>query len=458
MTAEEVYLKYPDEKVVGFFRGSQPELVIRDPEFMKRILVTHFHNFHGRGLLPNPTFVEPLLKNLFFADGDIWKLLRQRFSLAFSTGKVKAMFSFITERAEKLQMLTEEVAQLESYDARELMARYTTDFIGACGFGIDMDTLNDEKSIFRQIGQRIFKRTPYDAIRAVLKYTFPDLCKNITLLTPELETSMNYLVNSVLQQRNNESTGRNDFIDLMIELRKQGKIVTESMTERNADGTPKMIELDFSNPLLVSQVFLFFGAGFETSSTASSHTLHQLAYNKKYQRKVQEELDGILKKYDNKITYDAVIEMNYLEKAFYESLRMYPPVAYLIRQCSSKYTFPEIDLTIDEGVRVVMPIKAMFNDEKYFKNAHLYNPDRFATLKDMKNNLFIPFGDGPRTCVAARLGLMQSLAGLAAVLHKFDVEPSSKSIFRPTPDPTGTVSENFVDGLPLKFTKRKQST
>ncbi|XP_045496120.1 cytochrome P450 6B2-like [Colias croceus] len=452
--AEETYLKYPEEKVVGFFRGTRPELIIRDPEIMKRILVTDFNKFYYRGLMPNTQVIEPLMQNLFFADGDLWKLMRQRFSLAFSTAKIRAMFSFITERAEKLQLLADEVAKLDSYDVRELMARYTTDFIGACGFGINMDTLNDNNSEFRKLGRRIFIRTPRDATRGALKFIFPNMCKHLHFLASELEDSMNYLVKSVLQKRNYEPSGQNDFIDLMLELRKKGKIVGESLEEKNPDGTPKMVELDLSDSLLIAQVFVFFAAGFETSSTASSHTLHQLAFNLDYQRKVQAEIDEVLKKHNNKITYDAINEMKYLEKAFYESLRMYPPVAFLMRKSAAQYTIPEIDLTIDKNVTVVIPLRAIFNDAKYFKEPNTFNPDRFTSSKDMKNSIFIPFGDGPRACVAARLGYMQSMAGLAAILQKFDVETTPETILKPKSDPTGIVSENFIGGLPLKLRKR----
>ncbi|XP_050670466.1 cytochrome P450 6B2-like [Leptidea sinapis] len=455
MMAEEMYYKYPKERVVGFFRGRKPELVIRDPEIAKRILVTDFNNFYSRGFVPHKTNIEPLLKNIFFADGDLWKLLRHRFSLVFSTGKIKAMFSIITERAEKLQTLAEKVSEYDSYDAHELMARYTTDFIGACGFGLNIDTLNDETSEFRKLGKRIFVRTPADATRGALKLIFPELCKNLHFLSSELEKSMNYLVHTVLKQRNYETSGKNDFIDLMLELKQKGNMVGESIEEKNPYGSSKTIELELSFDLMIAQVFVFFGAGFETSSTSSSHTLHQLAYHPEIQRKVQEEIDRVLIKYDNKITYDAVNEMNYLEKTFYESLRMYPPVAFLMRESAKKYTFPELDLSIDENMKVIIPIKAIFNDETYFEEPNRFNPDRFQSLKDMKNHIFIPFGDGPRACVGARLGLMQSMAGIAAILHRFDVEPSSESIRNPKTDPTGIVSENFAGGLPLKLRKRK---
>lgn len=401
MVATETYFKYPEERVVGFFRGTAPELVIRDPDIMKRILITDFNHFYARGFNPHKTVIEPLLKNIFFADGDLWRLLRQRFTPAFSTGKLKGMFPIITERAEKLQIIAEEVSQRDFYDVRELMARYTTEFIGVCGFGINMDSLTDENSQFRWLGKRIFQRTPRDALNAALKLIFPDLCKHINFLAPELETSMVHLVRSILEERNYKHAGKNDFIDLLLELRQKGKMIGESIEKKkNADGTAEIVELEITDLLLTAQVFVFFGAGFETSSTASSYTLHQLAFNPDCQIKVQEEIDRVLAKHDNKLTYEAVNDMKYLEMAFYEGMRMYPSVGYLVRMCSSPtYTIPELDLTIDEGVKVYIPIQAMHRDERFFQDPDKFDPERFRDGTSHMNDYYLPFGEGPRACV-----------------------------------------------------------
>lgn len=402
MVATEMYFKYPEEKVVGFFRATSPELVIRDPELIKRILLTDFNCFYARGINPHKTVIEPLLKNLFFADGDLWRLMRQRFTPAFSTGKLKGMFPIITERAEKLQLITKEVSPLEFYDVRELMARYTTDFIGACGFGINMDSLSDENSQFRKLGRRIFERNFRDGVAGLLKWTFPELFKHVTLLDPELEKTMTQLVQSVLKERNYKPSNRNDFIDLLLELRQKGKIIGESIETRNSDGSSKTVELELTDLILIAQVFVFFGAGFETSSTASSYTLHQLAFNPECQEKVQKEIDTVLARHNNKITYEAVKEMKYLESAFYESMRMYPSVGYLIRSCTvPEYTFPEINLTINQDVKVLIPIQALHRDKKYFSEPEKFKPERFnaGTKYDMKHFVFLPFGEGPRACV-----------------------------------------------------------
>ncbi|XP_063828070.1 cytochrome P450 6B2-like [Ostrinia nubilalis] len=457
MMATETYRKFPNEKVVGFYRGTVPELLIRDPEIAKRILVTDFQHFNARGFNPHKTVIEPLMKNLFFADGDLWRLIRQRFTPAFSTGKLKAMFPLITKRAENLQLFTEEIVNRDHFDAHELMARYTTDFIGECGFGISMDTLNAENSQFRAFGKRIFERRLRDGVSSALKIMFPEMCKNLRFLAPELETTMTHLYQTVVRERNYKPSGRNDFVDLLLELKEKGEIVGESINKKDADGKPEIVTLEVTDLLMISHMFVFFGAGFETSSTASSHTLHQLAFNPDCQEKVQAEIDSVLEKYDNKLTYDAIKDMAYLEMCFYESMRMYPSVAYLMRMCTSKqYTIPEVNLTIDEDVKIIIPIQAIQMDEKYFRKPTKFDPERFSfgAKEDKKNFVFLPFGEGPRACVGARLGQMQSMAGLAAVLQKFTVEPAACTRQNIIPDPTGVVTEGFVGGLPLKFRKR----
>jgi cytochrome P450 family 6 len=395
------YWNYPGEKIVGVFRSTQPGLVIRDPDIIKRILTNDFVYFYGRGLHHRNEVVEPLLRNLFFADGDLWRLLRQRMTPAFTSGKLRAMFPLVVERAERLQARTlAEAAGSRSLDARDLMARYTTDFIGACGFGLDADSLNDDESAFRKLGRKIFDIGFKEVFVVFLKDVFPEIFKNLKQLG-RVEKDLTDLVKAILKDRNYQPSGRNDFVDLLLECRSKGLLIGESIEKKNEDGTPAATTVELDDILMTAQMFVFFAAGFETSSSATSYTLHELAYNPDVQKKVQQEIDQILAKHDNKLSYDSIKEMTYLQWTFKEGMRKFPSLGFLIRKCAQRYTFPELSLTIDEGVRIFIPVQALHMDPKYFPEPEEFRPERFDpdVFDNNLKNIYLPFGVGPRACI-----------------------------------------------------------
>ncbi|XP_061726406.1 cytochrome P450 6B2-like [Cydia pomonella] len=452
----ELYRKYPKEKLVGYYFSREKAVVLRDPELVKCVLITDFQYFYRRGINYHKDVVEPMFKNLFFADGDLWKLLRQRMTPAFTSGKLKAMFPLIVERTERLQRTAAATAERGAeVDVRDLMARYTTDFIGACGFGIDANSIDDEDAPFRKLGKRIFTPSLRDIIVTVAKWLAPDLFKCLRTVAPEVEQDTLSLVRSIMEQRNYQPSGRNDFIDLLLELKQKGKIVGESIEHRNSDGTSKIAELELDNLLMAAQVFVFFAAGFETSSSATSYTLHQLALHPDQQAKCQQEIDGVLTRYGGKLCYEAVNEMKYLKMCFYESMRLFPSLGFLIRKCAKPYTFPGTDVSIDEGIAVIIPVQGLQTDEQYFDEPEQFRPERFHPDNRVENHVYLPFGEGPRACIGERLGLMQSLAGLAALLRQCSVAPSISTKRNPPKEPTGHVVQSLKGGVPLLLKKRK---
>lgn len=396
--AADVYFNYPKERFVGYYRGNVPELVVRDPELIKRILVTDFAYFHRRGLSPEHGVVEPLLRNLFFADGDLWRLLRQRVSPAFSGARLRASAPLVCARAARLQNALQTRLQTHDgvLDARDVMARYTIDFIGSVGFGLDPDSLNDEESEFRKLGAKIFHNSVWRAITAVLKSVFPDVFKHMKYLGQELEDDVLGLVRRIVERRGRKPCGRNDFIDMLLELQSRGDVTVQSLEREGEE-----VRLQLDDTLLAAQAFIFFAAGFETSSSATSFTLHQLAHHPDVQDRVFKDVERILAKYDNVLCYDAVKDMTYLHWAFQEGMRMFPSSGYLMRRCARRYTLPDSDVTLDPGVRITIPLQALHNDPQYFDNPDEFRPERFSPEEVDKRPkyVYMPFGEGNRACV-----------------------------------------------------------
>jgi cytochrome P450 family 6 len=87
-----------------------------------------------------------------------------------------------------------------------------------------------------------------------------------------------------------------------------------------------------------------------------------------------------------------------------ETLRKYPPVPFLTRECTKKYTIPGTDVTIEEGTLVVIPVIGLHKDQKYFPNPEKFDPARFREEMKSKRPQFtyLPFGEGPRICIGKR--------------------------------------------------------
>lgn len=64
---------------------------------------------------------------------------------------------------------------------------------------------------------------------------------------------------------------------------------------------------------IISESFLFFFAGFDTSSSTTTFAVWELTHHPEYQDKVRQEINDVLAKHNGELTYDALSEMTYLD-------------------------------------------------------------------------------------------------------------------------------------------------
>jgi cytochrome P450 family 6 len=142
-----------------------------------------------------------------------------------------------------------------------------------------------------------------------------------------------------------------------------------------------------------------------------------------------EEIDVVLEKHDGKITYEGIQEMEYLDKVVSETLRKYPPIPNLHRECTKDYKIPGTDVVLEKGITTFIPVLALHYDPKYYPEPERFDPERFNEEEKAKRHhyVYLPFGEGPRLCIAMRFGLMQIKVGLVSLLSKYQFSMSKKT-------------------------------
>ncbi|KAL0124312.1 hypothetical protein PUN28_006273 [Cardiocondyla obscurior] len=217
-----IYNDYKNESMIGIFSSRTPILIVKDLDLIKDIIIKDFSVFANRGL---PTFekAEPLSQHLFALEPKRWRPLRTKLSPVFTSGKLKEMFSLISECGDYLVKYMEKIADKnEPVECRELTAKYTTDVIGSCAFGIEMHALSNEDSEFRKMGRKIFVSSWKNILRLRIRQMFPWLYEVLGHIVSPTDVTKFFIrvIVETIDYRETNNVIRNDFIDMLRELKK----------------------------------------------------------------------------------------------------------------------------------------------------------------------------------------------------------------------------------------------
>ncbi|KAG8039642.1 hypothetical protein G9C98_000371 [Cotesia typhae] len=427
---------------MGFYIFDKPCLLIRDPELVKNILVRDFNTFPDRFVSASP-HDRIGDANLFLIKNPAWKVVRTKLTPLYTSGKLKRMFELMVDVGEDLMIHMKSLkleGQGQNIEVKDLSAKFTTDMIATTAFGVRANCLNDPNAAFREAGRRIFATSLYRNFELTSLFFAPQLAKPLGLkfIPNNASKFLSDTLWGVILEREHSNYKRGDLIDLLVELRKA-----------NAESSTRDI-FDFDGDNLVAQAVVFYTGGFETSSSALSFTLYEIAIQPEIQTKLRQEILNGLEQSDGKVTYDLVklFYYPYLDMVVAETLRKYPPLPFLDRLTKENYKLPNSDLIVEKGTPVFISMTGLHYDPEYFPDPNKYDPERFseANKKSRKQGVYIPFGDGPHICIGLRIGLLQTKLGLIKLLPKYEFSPSKETMIplRLSPKATITTADGGV--------------
>ncbi|KAL7036965.1 hypothetical protein ACKWTF_009018 [Chironomus riparius] len=423
---------------VGIIQTRDPRLLILEPEVVKDVLIRKFNSFRNTEF-PDmiDTEQDPLFaQNPFFLKDEEWKEKRAEITPAFTTSRLKALYPLIEDVTSRMvKYITDESKKSDPFDARELSAKYTTDVVSNCIFGIDAESFTKEKPEIREMGRKLLAPSPTVIFKIFLVESFKFLkgVIKIRFMPDDIKDFFVNLLQQALKYRKENNVQREDFLDYIIQLRNKKNIS----------------ELE-----MASHTISFFTDGFETSSIAISYALYELAKNKRVQDKLRVEVN---KHCDDNglLNFETLNDIAYLDQVFHEALRLHPPALLTSRMCTETVDLEHDGkkVTVEKEKNVFIPIMQIHYDSEYYLEPKSFQPERFddGAMKDYLDRcVFLPFGAGPRICLGMRFALLQSKAALAAIVHNFEISVNEK-----TADPLIIDPKEFlnvkVGGLWLNF-------
>ena len=288
--------------VAGFYSSMSKIFVPTDLEVIKNITIKDFNIFPDRGVYSNEED-DPLTGHLFAIGGEKWRFLRHKLSPVFTSGKIKSMYHTISDKGDNFVEAIEAESCSGSIEMKEISMRFTIDVISSCAFGLEANTLNHEHpevlDVMRQSDEDL-RSIPY----FLFLNAFPTLAKFLKLrqFRKSIDDFYVDVVGGNITNREENNIVRNDFMNMLVQLKNKGSIDGETSTDSR--------KLTLKE--CVAQGFVFMFAGADTSSTTISYAITELSLHPEIQDKLRTEILDVSK--GGELTYDNLHEMNYLNK------------------------------------------------------------------------------------------------------------------------------------------------
>jgi cholesterol 24(S)-hydroxylase len=190
----------------------------------------------------------------------------------------------------------------------------------------------------------------------------------------------------------------------------------------------------------------------ETTAITMAITLFYLSNNSKILSKVQYEIDNVVKR-GEKLLFEDVQRLNYLEMVIKECMQVKPPVRGVGRCCAKDNVLVN-GLKIPKGTDIFVPIMALHHDARYWEKPEVFDPERFnpGSNKKITQFSYLPFMAGARSCIGKNFAMLEAKMIVSRVVQEFDIENPYPEVT--DLETTGLVTARPLDGVKLKLYPR----
>ena len=214
----------------------------------------------------------------------------------------------------------------------------------------------------------------------------------------------NYLLNS---QNSTIDKPYKDFIDILL-------------TARDGAGN------GLTNQDIVEEMKTFIFRGHDTTGSGISWALYLLATHPNYQERCRKEIRNVLTDREcDRIQWEDLHQLSFLNMCIKESLRLYSPVPDIYRTNSDDFSIN--GYLIPKGTIIDLGIGSVHRNSHIWENPDEFNPMRFD--RDLPGGhpfAFIPFSGGYRNCIGQKFALNEQIVTIARIINHYKLELLTK--------------------------------
>lgn len=160
----------------------------------------------------------------------------------------------------------------------------------------------------------------------------------------------------------------------------------------------------------------FMVAGFETTALGAAWALYLLALHPDWQEAVRAEAEAA------PADGDRLAALPLARQVAQEALRLYPPAPFLVRAALRRTTLLGHRLWPHQAV--LIDVYAIHRHRKLWDRPDAFDPDRFGPSGDYDRAAYLPFGAGPRLCIAASFATAEIMVILSELVRAYRFTPA----------------------------------
>jgi cytochrome P450 len=381
--------------------------IVSEPNAIKRVLLDNGANYHKTEMTRR--ILEPGLgKGLITLEGDTWRAHRRTMAPAFDLRSVAGYTPIMTAAAEELLTAWRELDANTSVDVADAMMAITLKIISRTMFSSDSDDIMNVMSHAAGRYQERVRPNVLDLFGVPDRIAGWGRRRASSRAFAEFDRVIDGLIASRVRDSGNAPK------DLLARL-------IAARDEQTGNGMSAQEVRD--------HIITMFMAGHETTSMVMTWAWFLLSQHPQVETKLQAELDSVLG--GRAPVHDDLAKLTYTRMVIDETMRIYPAVPAIERECIEADTLAGVD--IPRGALILICPWVVHRHLKLWKDPGRFDPERFSPEQSAARSrfAFLPFSGGKRICIGAAFATAEATILLASLAQHYSLRLADGHVVEP---------------------------